>query len=239
MIKRLFEKIFNKIKKKQILQNQLINKRIKGHIKRFQFYKEQKFSFKKVLDIGACDGSWTVLFKKIFPESNVLMIEGNTDKEKILKSIGEYRIALLSCEDNKEVNYYKGLDGGSLGNSIYEENTQFKFAAEKRTTKTLNSLLGPDKDFDLIKIDVQGSELDIIKGGVEIIKNTKFLLLELQMLEYNKGAPRIEEIILFLKNLDFDFVDIFDLLYSSNGSLVQLDGFFVNNRFNNLKINFN
>jgi hypothetical protein len=47
MTKKLFEKIFNKIKKKKILQTQLINKRIKGHTKRFQFYKEQKAADQK------------------------------------------------------------------------------------------------------------------------------------------------------------------------------------------------
>ena len=63
-------------------------------------------------------------------------------------------------------------------------------------------------------MDVQGSELDIIKGGLDIIKNTIFLLLELQTQEYNKGAPRIEEVISFLKDINFEFIDIFDLLYS-------------------------
>jgi hypothetical protein len=88
-------------------------------------------------------------------------------------------------------------------------------------------------------MDVQGSELDIIKGGLDVIKNTKFLLMELQTLEYNKGAPRIENVISYLKDLDFEFIDIFDLLYSKNGHLIQLDGFFINKRFRDSKKIFN
>jgi hypothetical protein len=84
-------------------------------------------------------------------------------------------------------------------------------------------------------MDVQGSELDIIKGGLNIIKNTKFLLIELQNFSYNSGAPRIEVIVSFLKDLDFEFIDVFDLLYSYNGSLIALDGFFINKRFEGLK----
>jgi len=80
-------------------------------------------------------------------------------------------------------------------------------------------------------MDVQGSELDIIKGGLDIIKKTKFLLLELQIFEYNKDAPMLSEVLTFLKKINFDLVDIFDLLYSSTGSLIQIDGFFVNRDF--------
>ena len=99
------------------------------------------------------------------------------------------------------------------------------------------TLLNSNEGYDLIKMDVQGSELDIIKGALPIVKNTDFLLLELQLAEYNKGAPRIEEVISFLKNINFAFIDIFDLIYVNN-CLVQIDGFFINISKNNFKIEF-
>jgi hypothetical protein len=85
-------------------------------------------------------------------------------------------------------------------------------------------------------MDVQGSELDIIKGGLDIIKKTRFLLLELQILEYNKNAPMLTEVLAYLKKINFDLADVFDLLYSSTGSLIQIDGFFVNRDFYDQKI---
>ncbi len=36
------------------------------HKERLNFYKNQKLDFKKVLDIGAFEGSWTKMFKEIF-----------------------------------------------------------------------------------------------------------------------------------------------------------------------------
>jgi FkbM family methyltransferase len=155
------------------------------------------------------------------------MIEANTEKEDILKQIGNYKIALLGSEDNKEVDYYKCKDGIPTGNSIYKENTTFTFEPEKRKSITLPTLLGSNNGFDLIKMDVQGSELDIIKGALPIIKNTKYLLLELQTYSYNKGAPQIEEVISYLHNLNFGFIDLFDLMYSNN-HLIQVDGLFIN-----------
>ena len=46
----------------------------------------------------------------------------------------------------------------------------------------------------------------------------------------------LSEVLTFLKKINFDLVDVFDLLYSSTGSLIQIDGFFVNRDFYDQKI---
>jgi FkbM family methyltransferase len=237
MLKKILEKLKKENSRKQIRNSQLIKNRNEGHFKRLIFYKNKGINFRNILDIGAYNGSWTQLVKNIFPEANILMVEANTDKENILKKIGNYRIALLSSEENKEVNYYKSTSNDASGNSIYLENTVYKFIPEKRITTTLKLILPKDAHYDLIKMDVQGSELDIIKGGLDIIKKSKFLLLELQIFEYNKNAPMISDVLTFLKKINFDLVDIFDLLYSSTGSLIQLDGLFINRDFYDRKDN--
>jgi FkbM family methyltransferase len=195
--------------------------------KRLEYLKKIGIKFKKVLDIGAYEGEWTKMFKSFYPEADVLMLEANTDKESFLKDVGQYKIAVLGKEDNKEVDYYKCLDGIPTGNGIYEELTEFKFEPEKRTSTTLTTLLGSNDGYDLIKMDVQGAEKDIIEGSLPIIKNTKFLLLEMQTVQYNKGAPRLSEIIHYLHSIDFEFVDIFDLKYDRD-CLIQMDALFIN-----------
>ena len=52
---------------------------------RFFYYKSLGIKFNKVLDIGAYLGTWKDMFEKIFPESKILMIEANREKEEILK----------------------------------------------------------------------------------------------------------------------------------------------------------
>jgi FkbM family methyltransferase len=195
--------------------------------KRLEYYKKVNIDFKKVLDIGAYEGEWAKMFKSFYPEADVLMLEANTDKESFLKDIGQYKIAVLGKEDNKEVDYYKCLDGVPTGNGIYQENTQFKFEPEKRISTTLTTLLGSNDGYDLIKMDVQGAEKDIIEGALPIIKNTKFLLLEMQTVQYNKGAPRLSEMIHYLHSIDFEFIDIFDLKYDRD-CLIQMDALFIN-----------
>jgi FkbM family methyltransferase len=202
-----------------------------NHRKRLQYYKDQGSIFNKVLDIGAYEGEFYLMFKEFFPKADILMIEANEEKESRLKSIGPYKIALLGSEDNKEVDYYKCKDGVPTGNGIYKENTQFKFESEKKKSITLPTLLGSDNGYDLIKMDVQGSELDIIKGALPIIKKTDSLLLELQTLEYNKGAPMASDVISYLQGIGFDMVDILNLMYSEN-HLIQVDVLFINRNRN-------
>ena len=201
---------------------------------RFFYYKSLGIKFDKVLDIGAYLGTWKDMFEKIFPESKILMIEANREKEKILKTKGKYLIALLGSRDDEYIDYYKCTNEDiSSGNSVFEENTSYKFKPEKRQTITLSTLLNDPNGFDLIKIDTQGSELNILKGGIEIVKNSKFLLLELSIVKYNLKAPTYQEVIKYLEGNGFVLVDIFDLHYR-NKSLIQIDGFFVNKKYEQL-----
>ena len=195
--------------------------------RRLTHYKSFNVKFDNVLDIGAFKGEWTKTFKKYFPESNVLMIEANEDHEEDLKKVGEYKIALLGEEDGKEVDYYKAVGKIQTGNSIYKEETTTEFKPVKKKTIRLPTLIGINKSYDLIKMDVQGSELDIIKGALPIINNTTLLLLEVNLYQYNKGAPLIADVMDYISKLGFKLVDIVDLLYNQdNGYLLQIDAMF-------------
>ena len=59
---------------------------------------------------------------------------------------------------------------------------------------------------DLIKMDVQGAETDILRGATKTLKGVKPLILELQKVEYNKGAPLENEAIAFVESLGFKLV---------------------------------
>mgnify|MGYP001226069003 CR=1 FL=1 len=205
---------------------------MKRHFLRLQELKKtllKDFSPKKILDIGAYKGEWTRNAKKIFLDSSFFLIEANKDLEDFLKLTGEnYKISVLGSENNKMINYFKCKNfPHPTGNSIFKEKSKFIFEPEERKTDKLDSIFKNNEIFDLIKIDVQGSELEIIKGGNDTVKKTRFLILELQISEYNEGAPMINEVVSYLKDLNFVLVDILDFIYSE-GELIQCDGLFIN-----------
>ena len=59
---------------------------------------------------------------------------------------------------------------------------------------------------DLIKMDVQGAELDIVQGAETALKHCKDLILELQTVEYNKSAPLASEVIKYIESIGFRLV---------------------------------
>ena len=60
-----------------------------------------------------------------------------------------------------------------------------------------------------VKMDIQGAELDVLKGGRNTISAAKHVILEMQRVEYNKGAPLKDEVIAYMNTLGFDCVGLF------------------------------
>ena len=64
--------------------------------------------------------------------------------------------------------------------------------------------------FDFIKLDTQGSELDILRGGNELIKNTHSVLIECSVIPYNQGAPLMEDVCAYMHDIEFDIQTIIE-----------------------------
>lgn len=185
-----------------------------------------------ILDIGANRGHWATEAKRLWPDSYVMCVEGNPECDAELKASGfSYRIALLADEE-KEVTFYtrKGAPA-CTGCSIYLEDTQFYAgdAAEPHTmrTETLDGMF-PDAVFDLIKIDVQGAELDVLRGGAELVKRAKALLLECSLEQYNKGAPLIDAVRDYCHSIGFPReVHIENIVHPIHRNVIQQDKLFL------------
>ena len=80
---------------------------------------------------------------------------------------------------------------------------------------------------DFIKIDVQGAELDILRGAETIIKNTDFIMLEISLMSYNEKSPLFAEVVEFMKQRNFALYDIVEFHYIQ-GCCIQVDGLFLN-----------
>ena len=176
---------------------------------------EQNIKPKVVYDIGAAVLHWTNPIKKfIWPDAKYIVFDAMDEVEFLYKEAGlDYHLGLLSDENGKELKFYQNLVHPG-GNSYYRENVQFspdaahlftdqhvviKKTAKLDTIVDLNNFPLPD----LIKMDVQGAELDILKGAAKTLRNCKDLILELQNEEYNTGAPLKEEVIDYLYKIGF------------------------------------
>lgn len=157
-----------------------------------------------ILDIGANIGEFSSLCKKLW-NTDILMLEGNNNCENDLRNTGiDYKICLLG-DSKKEVDFYINRNNPKCtGSSYYKElsSAYLDCIIEKKQLNKLDDVV--DKYFDLIKIDTQGSELDIIKGGKNTISNSEIVIIETSVLQYNIDSPVCDSIIESMKQLGFD-----------------------------------
>lgn len=187
---------------------------------------------KKILDIGCNVGQFYKQAKTIWPNAYYYLMDGNESVEEDLKQLNvHYKIALLS-DSVKTVNLYKNSKNSKCtGTSIYRETSQHYndelVLIEEKTTVTLDSIFNENEVFDLIKIDTQGSEIDIINGGKKIFKNAKFVIMETSLIEWNKDSPNEKEVLEYMRNLGFE-VNAVIANHNLNGKIIQNDILFEN-----------
>ena len=187
----------------------------------------------RILDIGANVGQFHLEAKKHFPDSFVFSIEASSICAYYLKQItNNYYIGLLA-KDNSEYNFYsRKNDPAATGNSIYKELTHFysddQLDVIRKKGIMLDDLFDDDSEFDLIKIDTQGSELDIIEGGLNLCNKAKGILLEVSLTQYNENAPLYDEVISYMENIGFKKTEILD--EARNHGSHQQDILFINTK---------
>jgi len=194
-----------------------------------------------ILDIGANIGQFYNNCKKIFPDSYYYLIEGNNFCEEALSGLDvDFSISLLS-DKVKTVDFYiRKTEPLCTGNSIYREKTIFfcddDIKIEKRQTSTLDNLLS-GKKFDLIKLDVQGSELDVMNGGLDTIKKSIGVILEVSLIEFNENSPSKKDVINFMNELGFDSVEVLGTIsHPITHEIIQEDILFIQRKLNDVAL---
>lgn len=191
----------------------------------FNILKNSGIPVCSVLDIGAHAGYFTRECRNTFPDAYYFMIDGNPISEQYIKSIGDYKICYLSNIARDTVVYKTKTNAFNTGDSLYRENTEYysdnNLITENITTMTLDEIFKGDRYFDFIKIDCQGSELDIIKGGLETCSKAQVFLLEASVYPYNIGAPMFDELREFLLSIGFLYNKIVtDIKHPTNQDLL-------------------
>jgi FkbM family methyltransferase len=162
---------------------------------------------KSILDIGASIGALYREFKQVYPDAYYYLIEANPDCEPYLQVLNvDYFIGALSSTEGTALFYKDASSPTSTGNSLYKENSEHfrddNLLVVECKTYTLDNLFA-DAQFDLIKLDVQGSELDIMRGGAALVQRAKGVILELSIVEYNINAPLEQEVIEYMNSIGF------------------------------------
>jgi FkbM family methyltransferase len=165
-----------------------------------------------ILDIGAQSGCFS-LAAKFFPKTNWKSFEPDpSNYDLLIKNLELNEIKNVECfpfgisDVNSEITFNISLHHRGL-NTFGFRNLQDLGDIEKIKVKVskLDDII-KDK-VDLIKIDTEGCELNILKGGVEIIKKYKpKIFLELSNNHLQKFGESVNNLLKFLDVINYSIV---------------------------------
>lgn len=180
---------------------------------------------KGIIHIGAHRGSERYIYDWL--GKKVIWVEANPKIFDDLKiNISEFKHQkafnyILHSSPGNNINFYLSSNDGA-SSSIYDFSKEYKenrihfnnkvrniFMKKKikLTTNSLDNLIKEKnieiKDFDHLVIDVQGSELDVLKGSLNFLKKCKSIYIEVSTENFYQNGSCWHDVKDFLNKNDF------------------------------------
>ena len=191
-----------------------------------------------VIDVGGNVGQFGLDLRRYGYRGNILSIEPTSPYFEILsdnvKKYGPWETlkASIGYEEGKVKINVSGNDG--LSSSILETSSvhisEFPTSASVDVQETevmkLKSLLiqrGINPRSVFLKIDVQGYELEVLKGCEELLEEFLGVFCEISLSELYENEPRYWEVLSFLDKNNQQVIDLFPGVRSKEDVLLQVD----------------
>ncbi|MBT5909673.1 MAG: FkbM family methyltransferase [Opitutae bacterium] len=172
---------------------------------------ERSISF---YDVGANHGRYAWLISEINPDASVIAFEPDPDNIELLRmtvshsDLKNVRIEVVALSDKAgQVSFHKDSHTSATG-MISNGETPWveKYLGHATSTidvrrETLDSFITEKTTPNLIKIDVEGHENEVLRGGGNCLKNNKPLII------MESFPPKQEQAIDFLKDFGYSVWD--------------------------------
>jgi len=196
-----------------------------------------------VCDVGANAGHWTYVLGQLDPDlRQAVLFEPQTQYRDQLASLDLpgvekviYPFALGAKAGSATLK--GGTPSASLLDAERTQDTYFpgtfdRGAAEEVRIEVLDDVYARDNlpNPDLLKLDVQGFELDVLRGAEGVLSQAKYLVMELSFQAFYAGQPPLWELLRFLHERHYVMVAHGFEWRSATppGELLQMDGIFLN-----------
>ena len=199
----------------------------------------EPYAFSSVVDIGANRGQFTLLMAGLRPEATILAFEPLVEPYQRLvevtarfprvrafnMAIGRERIS-LSMNVARRDDSSSLLPIGDLQEKVFP-NTGLDRHEEVQVAP-LGDFLDEQEMVQprLLKIDVQGYELEVIRGSEAHLERFDVLYVEASFVELYEGQPLAGDVIDQLVRSGFRLAGVYNLSADSEGRAVQADFLF-------------
>ncbi|WP_066425184.1 FkbM family methyltransferase [Anabaena sp. 4-3] len=187
-----------------------------------------------ILDVGANHAHWSRIAKSVFPKANCFLIEPLVEMKPYLESFCNdfpgsrwFMVGVGAKPEELKINIWG--DNLDISSFLSEESEN---SGKQRSIKitTIDSLIedGAIPIPQLVKLDIQGFELEALSGGSQLFGQTEVFILEVSLFKFLKDMPIFHEVISFMADKDYFVYDFPGFLRRSyDGALGQVDICFV------------
>jgi FkbM family methyltransferase len=194
--------------------------------KRLRHLKSLGMNPRVIYDVGAAQGKWAQLAALIWHDAQIIGFEPNRANierlEQIQRELPNFEYIRCFLGTKQQVVHYEYRGNQT---SLYDS------VAQKEPTDTADMLVLDDLIAqgripmpDFIKMDVQGYELEVLRGGIEAFKTCEMVLLEVSFYREHPQMPTIEEVIAFMVAHGFRWFDVMGMIrYPDDDALWQMD----------------
>lgn len=195
-----------------------------------------------IFDIGGGQGTTLCLFLEQLPGSIVHLFEPLTSNFKLIeKQFGNksnvtlHRLAAGDSNEKRTIHIADRVTSSSLHTLNPQAHEADSYLAqalkpsgqEEINVVRLDSFLEKYEHIHLLKLDVQGFELNVLEGCGEDLKRVKYVLLEVSNHHGYKEAALYYDLDAYLRDKGFQVADIFPGI-KSNGFLKEWDCIYLN-----------
>lgn len=191
-----------------------------------------------VLDVGGHHGQFTLFALESFPSAKVICIEPQSEGVAKLRElfadeprVEELQYGLSDVAGRFELQVSASSDSSSLLPITSHQTDAHPgtalVATEMVDVVTLDSLLTEEiARPSLLKIDVQGNELAVLKGAAETLEQIDEVFVECSFVELYEGQALADEVIALLTERGFRLRGVYSVAQDVEGECLQADFYF-------------
>lgn len=200
--------------------------------------KQNGFSPTSVFDVGAYQGDFANLCFQLWPETTVTCFEVLPEpSNKILTMAKQRNLQLIPCLLGAQIRAQVEFNLAETASSVLTEQAHPQTRKATFPMRTIDDVVERDLQGqapDFLKLDVQGYELEVLKGAARSLPSVQVVLAEVNLLDIYEGVPLIADFISWMHDRGWAAYDICGLIRRPlDRALWQADMIFVpeNSRF--------